>query len=151
MQKKESLAVLNKKRNWIHLLSEEINRSLTRPFVWGEFDCALAACNFIYEQTGVDPAAAYRGKYATKAEANALIDNDLGKFAAGIAASLSMEEVGPLHAHRGDLVLVDNGTSRQRSVALGIVDLSGQFALCAGPQGLMWVKMHRWKRAWRVG
>lgn len=136
--------------NWEYLLAGEIARSLKRRFDWGIFDCALAAANFVYAQTGVDPGSAYRGKYSTEAEATAITGGDFAAFAAQVAEAAGMEEIPRLHARRGDLLLVDNGTAHRPSVALAIVDLSGQFALCAGPRALMRVKMHRWKRAWRV-
>ena len=141
--------------NWEALLADEIGRNLTRGFEWGAYDCALAACDFIRAQTGVDPASAYRGKYHSEDEAAAITGGDLGTFAAGIAQSFGMQEVAPLMAGRGDLVLIDNGpphapSGHPQSLALGVVDLTGQYALCAGTRGLMKLKHERWKRAWRV-
>src|SRR5580692_10507645 len=100
--------------------------------------------------TGVDPAADFRGTYSTEAEALTILGAEgLGAFAAGIAEKFGMAEVQfPTFAHRGDIVLVDNGDPGN---ALGIVDLSGRFAWCVLERGMVRMPMKNWLRAWRVG
>lgn len=44
-----------------------------RPAVWGERDCCLFPAGWVLRATGVDPAAAWRGAYASRREAWALI------------------------------------------------------------------------------
>jgi len=117
-----------------------------RSFAWGEFDCALAACEAVKALTGVDPAEAFRGTYSTEAEAVKLLGpGGLGEFAATVAREFGMAEVVPNFAHRGDVVLVDNGNP---GGALGIVDLSGRFAWCVLERGMVRIPMDRWLRAW---
>lgn len=137
--------------NWPALLTTGIQAAQKRSFQWGVFDCALAACSLIQVMTGIDPGQHYRRKYSSEAEAFALIGRDLGAFAAPIAANFEMPEIPPRQARRGDLVLADNGNPGNPSHALGIVDLSGRYALFAGSRGLLRLRMRRWKRAWRVG
>lgn len=145
--------------NWQALLAAQIEKAQHAKFEWGVFDCALAACDAVLAMTGEDPGAPYRGKYKTQAEANALIGSGngaLGNFASTVAASIGAKEVPKLFARRGDIVLVNNapannGRSHPLSTALGFVDLSGRFALCASEKGLVRVPMERWLRAWRIG
>jgi hypothetical protein len=44
-----------------------------RPFVWGVSDCCTAACDVFARLHGIDPMAPLRGRYASRAEAMALI------------------------------------------------------------------------------
>ena len=137
--------------NWQPLLATQIEKAKRSKFEWGVFDCALAACDAVLAMTGEDPGATYRGKYKTQAEADALIRSDLGTFAATVAASIGAKEVPKLFARRGDIVLVNNAQPGTRTTALGFVDLSGRFALCASDKGLARISMGRWLRAWRIG
>jgi hypothetical protein len=135
--------------NWHRALEEWQRATPTRAFEWGKFDCALASCDAILALTGTDPAREFRGAYSTEAEAQKILGPEgLGALAAGIAKTHGMAEVPPKFAHRGDLVLVDNGDP---GVALGIVDLSGRFAWCVLERGMVRMPMERWQKAWRVG
>jgi hypothetical protein len=135
--------------NWEAALADWQHAALTRSFEWGKFDCALAACEAVMALTGVDPGMAFRETYSTEAEALKLLGTEgLGRFAASIAKQCGMAEAAPAFAHRGDVVLVDNGNP---GGALGIVDLSGRFAWCVLDRGLVRMPMDRWLRAWSVG
>jgi len=133
--------------NWHAALEAEFRNGRTREFAWGSFDCALFACDCVKAQTGVDPGANCRGKYATEGGALALIGNQFGPFVAQLAAHVGMAEVGTGHARRGDLVLIDNQTALG---ALAVVDFTGMHAVCPGARGLIRVRRHRWLRAWQV-
>jgi hypothetical protein len=147
--------------DWQRRLANTISTAHHVPFAWGTWDCALAACRLIHAVTGVDPAESYRGKYADEAGAIAILGaSDLGTFAASVAASYGMEEVPPLLARRGDLVLVNNAPPPRATAensapvptsALGIVGLDPRFAHCAAEHGMKRIALHRWLRAWRVG
>lgn len=141
--------------NWERLLQQQFEHARTQQFAWGTFDCALFACDCVLAIGGVDPGAQFRGKYSDKESADRVIGSsgDLGAFAAGVAAAHGMAEVKSGFAGRGDVVLVDNAAAgaAQPSTALGIVDFSGRFAVCAGERGLLRVGMRRWLRAWKVG
>ena len=137
--------------NWEAALAAWQLATPARSFAWGQFDCALAACDAVLALTGVDLAARFRGTYSTEAEAVKLLGSlslgnaGLGEFAAAVAAEFGMAEVAPAFAHRGDVVLVDNETP---GGALGIVDLSGRFAWCVLERGMVRIPMERWLRAW---
>jgi cell wall-associated NlpC family hydrolase len=139
---------LKRSQNWPRKLAQLIGSAREVPFQWGQFDCALFCCHWVRELTGVDPGAAYRGKYSTEAEAQAIFGADLGVFAASIVLPLGAVEVHPNFARRGDIVFVNNGTSYG---ALGVVSLDGRHASCVSSNGVVNVHMHRWKRAWQVG
>lgn len=47
---------------------------MDRPWKWGEADCCTAACDVFLRLYGIDPMARLRGKYATRREANRLIE-----------------------------------------------------------------------------
>jgi hypothetical protein len=134
--------------NWEAALAEWQQTAVTRAFAWGEWDCAMASCSAVLALTGVDPALRFRGTYSTEAEALELLGAlGVSGFAASIAQECGMAEVPPAFAHRGDVVLVDNGNPGN---ALGIVDLSGRFAWCVLEHGMVRIPMGRWLRAWRV-
>lgn len=43
-------------------------------FEWGKTDCIMATCNHILAETGIDPAAPWRGTYSDEAGARAIYD-----------------------------------------------------------------------------
>jgi hypothetical protein len=142
--------------NWPLKLHEFIVAMRDEKFSWGVRDCGQFAGSWILAATGIDVAAAYRGKYHDEAGAEALFLNrhlDLGSFAAAIALENGMPEVAPVTcAQRGDVVWVDNSTLLNPSLygALGVVSLDGRYAVCMSDKGVKRVHMQRWKRAWRV-
>lgn len=131
------------------MLAEEIRKSLSKPFVWGEHDCCLFACDVVKALTGEDMAHDFRGKYTNKLEAVRVIKEfaggGLAELAAKRAAESGLKEAPIPFAGRGDVVLVDNNGHD----ALGIV-MDGR-AVCAGPDGLVFLPRKLWKTAWKVG
>jgi hypothetical protein len=80
-----------------------------QPFVWGQCDCCLWPASWILLQTGVDPAAALRGSYSTRAGAYRLImrAGGLQPLARSLAATAGLPETtDPLP---GDVGLVFTG------------------------------------------
>ena len=55
-------------------LTAFVRASMRREFVWGEFDCILFCTDWVRLQTGVDPAARWRGTYHSEADALEIID-----------------------------------------------------------------------------
>ncbi|HEV3511993.1 MAG TPA: hypothetical protein VGS05_09845 [Candidatus Sulfotelmatobacter sp.] len=134
--------------DWRFRLGQIIESARQLEFEWGVFDCALHACNCIRAITGTDPAANYRGKYSDEAGAAEIYGASFEFFIASTAANLGLPEIPVTLAQRGDLVFLDNETAQG---AIGVVSLDARFASCAGSKGLVLVRIHRWKRAWRVG
>lgn len=55
------------------MIGAYIRETSTKPFVWGENDCALWCANGILQATGVDPARGFRGTYSSWFECRRLI------------------------------------------------------------------------------
>lgn len=140
--------MIQRHHDWRERLGRAIAEASSRQFEWGRFDCALHVCDCVKAITGVDPAETFRGTYSDEAGAAAVHGDSLQEFVAKIAKQLELPEISPTMAQRGDVVHVDNGTTQG---ALGIVGLDARFAVCASDKGLVMVRLHRWKRAWKVG
>jgi len=126
---------------WRGCLDALIASRMATPFAWGMHDCCLFAADAVLAQTGEDPAAEFRGTYASAAEALALL-RDLGGLSA--LASRAGEPVAALCAQVGDIGLV---THEGREL----------LGLCAGPvwlvpaeQGLAALPIDSASVAWRV-
>lgn len=141
--------------DWDVRLSAFVDGAL--PHAWGTNDCAMFAAGAVLAMTGVDPAAEWRGSYATEDDAAALMDR-LGGLDAVCLLKFG-EPVPPLCARRGDLLL---GFEREvgehyLAVCVGAVGVSpgtvwdadrerGVFAL----DGLVHRPLSEFKHAYRV-
>ncbi len=121
--------------NWVNLLMEAIFVRAMRPFEWGSFDCALAACDLWEVQTGIDPAGDLR-RYRTRAGAtrvlateapDVLADRRLERVAERMAGEVGMIAYPAPYAQRGFIVLVSGSPeiTLGGTDALGVVDLYG--------------------------
>jgi len=151
--------MLTRHEQWEAKLHHSIETHKAKPFAWGEHDCALSVCNHIQAMTGIDLAAAFRGQYQSEDAALATMGRicqdatTLEHVAEQLAAKHGIPEIKPLHAQRGDVVLLDNpspstGLNRQ---ALGIVHLNGRHVVVTGPDGLRLLRLTHVRRAWRIG
>ena len=119
-------------------------------FEYGTLDCCLFVCNAIRLMTGADLAAAFRGRYSSRAEALRLVRFEAGRpsveaIAERMAAAHEMPEVPVLFAQRGDMLLIE----RPRDYSLGLLDLNGELLAMAANGLLRWPRA-RACRAWRV-
>lgn len=55
------------------VVAEAVDAVMHGPWVWGLADCCTSACDVFQRLHGIDPMAPLRGRYATAAEALALI------------------------------------------------------------------------------
>ncbi len=113
-------------------LTQFIRAAMRREFVWGEFDCILFCTDWVRIQNGIDPAARWRGRYHTEAEALAIIDG-FGSLAAlcdegysGILDRCAPQDalVGVIETPQGDVgavrasaswvILAERGIGRRR-------------------------------------
>lgn len=102
--------------NWEERLAVYLARVEEEPFVWGTHDCALFAASCVNAQTGVDPAAAFRGTYDTRiGAAEALRDKGQGTLLKTVREWF--EAIPVPFAKRGDLVMRDTS---ERDRALGV-------------------------------
>ena len=114
---------------------------------WGRFDCCTFACDWVVEATGVDPMADYRGRYASKDEALAMLRaNEDGTLEAAYRRRFG-DAVAPALLQRGDLAF------RKAEKAAGIVITSGarQAAVFLGENGFATMRMRDVDFGFRVG
>ena len=136
---------------WEARLREAVEAAREKPFEWGTNDCALFAADCVRAMTGTDLAAAFRGKYTTASGARrALMRFGEGSLEATVMAVLG-EPIVPTLARRGDVVLFQSfppGAPPDGIEALAVC--LGEVAASPGPQGLTYVPMSEWLKAWRV-
>lgn len=136
--------------DWPQRLHVFLEAEARRPFVWGEHDCALFACNAVLAMTGVDLAESWRGVYSDAASAAQAITLRLGRgktledVAATIAADSSLEEIFPTFAQRGDVVLIDSALGPALAICVGVS------CVAPSPGGTALVPMTSARRAWRI-
>lgn len=128
--------------DWPERLLAFVEARREMPFKWGENDCCSFAADAVLEMTGEDLMASLRGRYNSSFSAAVRIERE-----GGIEHYLDIRlpEMAPRLAHRGDLVMFD----AVEGPALGVV--LGSHAAAAGPEGVTWIPMARWRKAWRVG
>ena len=140
---------------WEGRLADYIAVARSRVFKYGEFDCCLMLCDAVEVITGVDPAAALRGHYATERGAIRTLRRYAGggitETAEKIAATLGAPEVALSFARRGDIVLFDD----RETVPSGFDAMLG---VCLGREvgviqleGLRLLPISRAARSWAVG
>lgn len=122
-------------------LHSYLDRFTETPLEPGVHDCALFVAGWVAERTGVDHAAAYRGRYASFDEGRATA------AAAGFADLVAMleehlPEVAPAYAQVGDVAVLETGE-------WGIC--CGDLIACTGKTGLAYVRRRRMVRGFRVG
>ena len=130
--------------NWEQVLADAIQQASTRPFVWGQHDCATWAFDLHRDLTnGPDHAALWRGRYRTPIGCGRVLRR-LGwtSLEEGGRALLG----GPLDnvrlAQRGDLIL---GGAPE---AFGVV--MGAKAAFVAPEGLVRLSLTNCRLAWRT-
>jgi hypothetical protein len=121
-------------------------------FEWGKHDCALLAADAVLAMTGEDLAADYRGKYASRDEARALLAAH--GFADQVALAAShFPEIAVARAGVGDLAAVPSeeiGAPRGE-FALGVVTGPVIAVMPLRGPGLASVPLARAVKAFRVG
>ncbi len=92
---------------WEAALAATLNAWASRPFAYGEADCARFVAEAVQAQTGADFYAPFRGRYKTAAASvKALRTIGAGDLAATITAALG-DPMHPAFAGRGDVVMMD--------------------------------------------
>lgn len=126
-----------------------IHANVDTPFDFGTHDCCLTACDMLKAITGEDPAKSFRGTYNGPVECYVTLKKHGGveAIADKICAERGWEEIKPLFASKGDLVMIEAGNERY---ALGVVDLSGKEIIAAGPIGLSRKPLSDAVKAWRI-
>lgn len=131
---------------WPEVLASVITHARAKPFIWGENDCCLFACNCVWAITGTDIAAAFRG-YRSIEEAKVILDlyGGVGGVAEAVALEHGVYEVRCAQARRGDICLIDAGHGETLGVCVG------ENILCPGLKGLVSYPLLQAIRAWEIG
>jgi hypothetical protein len=135
---------LRKRPDWRARLSAYIAATWAQPFGYGRQDCALFAAGAIEAMTGTDPAAGFRGRYATRDEGMMLLFTEDGAMGPIDLARRILTAVPPAFAQAGDIAVVDAEEGR----ALGVV--AGPHVYLAGVGGLVTVPLAKARAAFRV-
>ena len=131
--------------DWPSRLTRFLDDRRERTFAWGSHDCCIAACDWVCEAAGWDPAAAFRNVYDDRAGAR----RALRAIGAGTQTDTARSIGGPplasvRFAQRGDIALIRS----TEGPALGIV--IGDRVAAAGPAGWSFVPLDDAVMAWRV-
>lgn len=137
----------NKTQGWEKRLADYLFEVKDKPFKRGAHDCALFAGRCVDIMTGSDTVTEFLHPYESRAEAYEMLKT-LGYDGLEAIANKKLGEPLPLvsYAGRGDCVLLKVDDHE----ALGIVDLSGRFAVTIGLKGLVHMPPAYWEKAWKV-
>jgi hypothetical protein len=131
---------MTRREDWPAVLAAEIDRARLLTFQWGQHDCATWAFDVRRAMTGIDAAAAWRGRYST-ASGSVRVMRRLGwPDLPAMGCALLGEPILPLLAQRGDVAMCGG--------AFGVVTGSHGFFLAES--GLTERPMMDATMAWRV-
>jgi hypothetical protein len=126
---------------WEVRLAEAVAAAQSRPFAWGVHDCATWAFDVRQALTGLDAAAAWRGRYRTAVGSVRMLRRLGCQTTEDLARSIMGAPLAsPRLAQRGDIVLLAG--------AVGIC-LGADCAFLA-PEGLTFRPITETELAWRV-
>jgi hypothetical protein len=94
--------MMHRLQGWPELLADWVERNRARPFVWGEWDCVLAAADCVQTITGEDTLAGLRWDGVRGALRQLEVE---GGLEAAVTRVLG-EPVAPAFAQRGDVLLI---------------------------------------------
>lgn len=133
-----------RRSDWEQRLAGYLAECEGAEFAWGRMDCALFAAGAVLAMTGIDPAAAFRGRYRSVAgSVRALRLYGAGTLEATIDSMFPERPIG--FARRGDLVLADGAVGVCVGADAVFVGQEGERA------GLVRIARAGWTRAWSVG
>jgi hypothetical protein len=131
--------------DWPERLAAFIEARREVPFEWAENDCCALAADAVLAMTGRDFLAAFRGRYATEDQAEALMGpGGLQAFLPRVLAKFGALELSPAEAQRGDVALI----GLENQLVCGVV--TGPHIAAPGARGLAFVPLRRATMAWGV-
>ena len=104
--------------DWPERLAELFAAMAGRAFCWGVHDCCTFAAEAVQVVTGADPLADLRGRWSSRAEAQALL-GALGGLEVAVTARLGPAMPNHRLAQRGDIAMVDTAAGPALAVCAG--------------------------------
>ena len=132
---------MQRKADWETALGAVLDDYADRPFEWGKSDCCLFVADIVQAMTGVDPAAAYRGRYSNETGARLALRRYGKTTLAATFDEAFGASVEPARAHRGDIIQIDELT-------VGVC--MGAFGYFVGDTGLVRRPYADFARAWVI-
>ncbi len=131
-------------------MQENLHSVTTKPFVWGDHDCALFAGDHIKAITGVDLITDYRGKYSNALGAIKILKehgyNNLEEL-----CKTNFPEINPVFSNVGDIILVNDEANEALGGALTIVLGEVLGVLTPGGYGIIRRSDKRIKTGYKIG
>lgn len=138
-------SVRARRPDWPERMAKIVEARRYVPFAWGRQDCCSFAADVTVALTGRDPLAAYRGRYASEAEADRLIGPaGLEAFVTRLMEDAGATEIPVIEAQRGDWALLVIGNMPLVGVVLGA------HVAAPGEDRLAFVPLRRAVRAWAI-
>ncbi|MBP5857299.1 hypothetical protein KAJ83_09785 [Marivibrio halodurans] len=156
-----ALPALRRLADWEVRLAACFRRCARERFGWGSFDCLILPADCILAMTDIDPMARWRGRYASRREADALLADlapevapvaRLAHVVGAVLAAHGAHAISPRHAGHGDIALVDwPDAERDGAIAPHCGVVGGAHILLPARVGLAVVPADRARHAWRIG
>jgi hypothetical protein len=135
--------MITRHQDWPVRLAHYLESRKSTPFEYGVHDCALFAADWVIEATGSDPLGGLRGLWTDEQSAMLLIQEI--SLRERVAQALWTDELAPLLAQRGDLILHDLLGREGIGICVG-----DKFAAPAEELGFRLVPMKFAIAAWRI-
>lgn len=129
--------------DWPARLNAALRPHRGAAFEYGRHDCAILAADAVKAVTGSDPAAAWRGRYTTKAGGLRHMRRAGHADQIGLAAAL-FAEIHPSAAGAGDLAVVEGPWGPVLAV------VTGPAVAVFAPAGLAFLPLTEARRAFKV-
>lgn len=128
---------LKRRDDWRAALHAAIAERLDRPFAWGRNDGAMFTADLVLAMTGVDLAAAFRGRYRSeRGAARVMRAAGYTDLVALVAARLP--EIQPSRARSGDVAIIGiERPGRKPALCLGLFDGGHIRAMAASGAGVL--------------
>ena len=121
------------------------------PFAWGTHDCVMWAADAVHAQVGIDPASAFRGRYATALQAQRVITLAGGSLHAVATRALGAPLLNPMLACAGDIGLVQGTASADWPDRATLAVCLGAWYVAPAARGLGLYPLTAATAAWKVG
>jgi hypothetical protein len=135
--------------DWDQRFVRMVRWSTGKPYVYGDHDCALFAADIALAVVGEDPAAEFRGQYATYQAGLRLLNEKTGCKSLEAWADTLWPRVGVASGRRADWALADVPVDAAGNTAAGLVVFDGTGNLI-GPEGAL-LPLSAASLAWSVG